>query len=286
VIDDAITVPEPEQWSSGARIVNIVRMQYRRLFSLISGIDPFSPGHAGDGLRFVDVSHEFRHQPSVDANGEQAWSAEPDTLHSIGFGPTISSIVSIEDEPGFVAAEKAASVLIPRYGWGAPLVAAPVFRCKTRLLQAGDFVRVDLSWLPDYFKLRRHLQNYGQVIAIRDIDCSMRFPTIEISELPTLAAAGIAVSGFAATGGTIVQGADQWTAGAGFGVSGGTIDDQQVAGGTAGAGFAGRGLVLVAGGTAIAGFAATGGTFGDPPEAEDVGMPFGVPTFGQQLFGA
>jgi hypothetical protein len=287
VIDDAITVPEPAQWSGGDRFVNIVRMKYQRLWSLISGPDPFSPGHSGDAIRTFDVTHEFRAQESVDANGEEEWSSEPSTLHSIGFGVTQSSVMSVDDEIGFLAVEKAASVLLPRYAWGAPVIGVPVFRCETRLLQAGDFVITRLSWIPDYFKLRRGLENYGMVIAIRDLDCSLRFAMIEIAETPTIASGGSISGGGAVSGGTITVVPSSGVVQGGGAISGGTIIDDQIAGGTIAAGGAITSGVFVsnlAGGEVQGGGAVSGGEFGDfiPPE---VGFLPGYFPYGFGLYG-
>lgn len=46
-------------------------------------------------------------------------------------------------------------------------------------LRAGDWVTVDLSWMPDYVTKRRGMQVCGQVIAINDVDCAWRVLLIE-----------------------------------------------------------------------------------------------------------
>ena len=62
---------------------------------------------------------------------------------------------------------------------GAQGVFIPVRRSFTSFLRAGDWVVIDLSWIPDYLTKRREGVFGGQILSIRDVDCAWRVLLIE-----------------------------------------------------------------------------------------------------------
>ncbi len=61
-----------------------------------------------------------------------------------------------------------------------PAISLAVRRSALPLLRAGDWVKLDLSWLPDYLTGRRGLIAEAQVISLGDLDCAWRKALLEV----------------------------------------------------------------------------------------------------------
>jgi hypothetical protein len=177
-ITDSITEPVPD-WTAGELIVNRLALTYRRYYPLAS---------ATDGVGVRDVTYEFQDPVSISLNGEQAAEYETDVFGSIGDNYGGAVIADIE-EPGYQLAQDRKLYVFNRYQYGAQAVRVPVIRTLhlttpeitqiSSLLRAGGWVRLTLSWLPDYGFQRRGTTMLAQIIAIADNDCAWRTLTIE-----------------------------------------------------------------------------------------------------------
>ena len=69
--------------------------------------------------------------------------------------------------------------VLNRYTLGAPGISIPVMRAFIPDHRCGDWVVLDLSWLPDYITQRRGLQTLAQIVALGDLDCAWRRLLVE-----------------------------------------------------------------------------------------------------------
>jgi hypothetical protein len=44
----------------------------------------------------------------------------------------------------------------------------------------GDWLIVNLSWMPDYVTGRRNLFGLAQIVSLGELDCAWRNPTLEL----------------------------------------------------------------------------------------------------------
>lgn len=169
-LDNAIVSPRPE-WSAGDKIINIVRWQSYRDY-------PHADSKAVDGLLAREIMHEYRDEESIELHGEQDVELEGLAFRGIGDenGDAIEAL-----EASYLLSRARRDALLPRYSYGAPVIHAPAMREYTHHLRAGNWVVVDLSWMPDYVTRQRGLLGYGQIVAVRDLNCAWRGFTIELA---------------------------------------------------------------------------------------------------------
>ena len=177
-ITNAITAPVAD-WDAGELIVNLLRFTYRR----------FYPGAATiDGVGVQDVVNEFNDPQSILLNGEQKAEYETDVFCAIGDALGDSVVGSIK-ELGYTMSQDRKLYVFNRYQYGAQAVRVPVIRTLhlttpdieqiSSTLRPGGWVRLTLSWIPDYAFRRRGTSMLAQIIAIADEDCAWRILTIE-----------------------------------------------------------------------------------------------------------
>lgn len=218
-LNDANAEPAPD-WSSGQRLINVVRFSYPRDYS----IEPPDPPHSPiwpelrqNLLSARDIIIEYDDPVSVARNGRQVLDLDGSAFRAIGAvdvpdtppaspnalrayswrrkpvtRPTTDEIVVIsgetvgpvsgdtQNEIGWQLAEARGRYLLARYAFGAPMIQVNVKRDTVPTLRAGSWVILDLSWLPDYETQRRGLVALGQVVAVGDLDCAWRRVTLEV----------------------------------------------------------------------------------------------------------
>lgn len=109
------------------------------------------------------------------ATGARPVEYAPITIRSIGTVNGYPVGGDTQDEIGNRLATDAAETLIPRFKDGAATYTVECIATTTVLgINTGDFVRVDASWLPEYSDGVRGMDRIFQVIAISDIDPSIR----------------------------------------------------------------------------------------------------------------
>lgn len=187
-VRNEITEPVPD-WDAGETIVNVLRIAYLRYWAR-------APVVAGsvDGIQGRPVVYEFVDPVSRDRHGERlvdmdasAFSAPADSLER--------PILGQQNEGGHGLAQDRRLHVFDRFRRGAQTIQVPVMRSLhihvperiqhySAVLRAGDWVRMDLSWFPDYATRRRRMQSTGQIVAINDVDCAWRVLLIE-EVLPT-----------------------------------------------------------------------------------------------------
>lgn len=183
LIYDAITEPAPD-WDAGDRIVNIVRFIHYRDYKpddpenaeTLDGLAVAkSPNAAGEIHEFQDpVSHNIR------LYGTQVLEFDGRAFRAIG-DPQGRPVLEggLSAELGFQLATDRGTILLARYAFGAPVMVVNVRREFTPTLRAGSWVRVWLSWFPDYVTNRRGLICLAQIVALGDLDCVWRRVTME-----------------------------------------------------------------------------------------------------------
>lgn len=104
----------------------------------------------------------------------------PVTVRSTGSGPG-AVIGDVSRELGAILARQRADVMLNRYRYGAPVLSARVRSGDpvAAALLPGDWVRVTLSWLPDYATSIRGIDRVMQVIGTVDDDVATRTLTLE-----------------------------------------------------------------------------------------------------------
>jgi hypothetical protein len=198
-IDNTIAKAVPG-WQVGTTIINLLQFKYGRLFFSPVDEDGFPIGDidaivrqevevwyvaAGGNLPIEVTGPEFLSQvsDSIAQFGEQIHTVEAEAflaVEALGlpWDPT--------QEQAWILAAEAASTILPRYAFGTEVIEIPVRREPTALLRAGDWIGVDLSWMPDRRTRRRHLQTYAQLFEVEDNNCAWRFFRAEIGEATNL----------------------------------------------------------------------------------------------------
>jgi hypothetical protein len=203
-----ITEPAPN-WSSGDRIINVLRFNYIRDYlpeegQFLLGEESVKPSNFqdvamkykrirksngpvnpdGDGIAEREIIVEFRDTLSVERNGEQVLEIDALAFRAVGL-PTGEPLgeglpEDIENEQGHYLARQRQLHVHNRYSLGAPVMTVDVRRDATLSLRAGSWVMIDLTWFPDYVTRFRGLVSLGQVIALGDLDCRWRRVTMEV----------------------------------------------------------------------------------------------------------
>lgn len=168
VIDDMITIPEPS-WSHGENVYNFLEFTYSRYYKHQSST-------ATDGLVERSISINFLNQESIYRNGEKRLEIEGQLFSSTG---NDSGNAIDVPEIGAVLAEDRRVNIFNRLRFGTPTFQLSVFRIATYHLRAGDFVRVNITWFPEYSTQIRGMDILAQIIAIADLDCNLRRMTFE-----------------------------------------------------------------------------------------------------------
>lgn len=187
-IRNQITEPVPD-WDAGERIVNVLVVTYPRYYRV-----DFEDAESVDRLAIRDVSFEFRDEESITRHGEQTASYDASAFAAIG-DPYGRPIITLEDEQSYQLAQDRRLHVFDRFRRGAQTIQVPVIRSLhvhvperiqhySAPLRAGDWVRIDLTWFPDYATQRRGMQTTGQIVAINDVDCAWRVLLVE-EVLPT-----------------------------------------------------------------------------------------------------
>ena len=177
-INNANSEPSPD-WNAGDRIVNVLTYTYQRDYR------PSDPTQADgdDGLASRDVVMEFRDEPSITRNGEQTLDIDGSAFRAIGTSEALA-VTTVDAELGYQLAYLRDQYVKWRYALGAPAFSLGLWRISLPTLRCGEWVSVDLSWLPDYITGRRGLVGLGQVVSIGDLDCCWRRGLIELVAVP------------------------------------------------------------------------------------------------------
>lgn len=178
---DAITEPAPN-WDAGERIVNLVRFILYRDFKP----DDADQAQAVDGLSVVQSKDapgqllEFLDPVSVQRHGPQVLEIDGRLFRAVG-DPLGNPVLDggATAETGYGLAFERRDHVLNRYSLGAPTMVVNVRRDLTPTLRAGSWVRVWLSWFPDYVTGERGLIALCQIVAIGDLDCVWRQVTME-----------------------------------------------------------------------------------------------------------
>lgn len=165
VVHDGNAHPTPE-WNAGEFRVNALRFTYDRLFR-----SPTSEAaEAVNRLARQEVEVRFQ---SVGATTRQEESVE--------YAGTIFSAVGEAVGTDYAArlADERRLYVFDRYNYGAQTIQVPVRRAEAATWKPGDWVVVDVSWIPDYILRRRGGLWGGQIMSVEDLNCAWRVLLIE-----------------------------------------------------------------------------------------------------------
>ncbi len=171
VFDDDMTEPTPS-WNAGETLINLLRFEYERWVAPILLID--QQAESIDQLEPRDVIYSFQSAGSV-TRRENKEEYSGVMFAAVGDEQGLS----VELEVGAVLAGDRKLYVFDRYNTGAQTIEIPVKRAVSKTLKPGQWIVVDLSWLPDYVLRRRGASWGGQIVAIHDIDCAWRIVLIE-----------------------------------------------------------------------------------------------------------
>ncbi len=173
IITNAVTEAVPS-WNAGEQIVNVLSFKYQRVMQYESFADAVS----ADKLRIREIEIEFRDEASITRHGEQTASYDTEAFVANG-GATGEPFIDLTLEQGWLHAQERRLYVFDRYVNGAQAVRIPVRRSFSATFQPGEWVIVDISWIPDYLLKRRGGVFGGQLLAIEDVDCAWRVLLIE-----------------------------------------------------------------------------------------------------------
>lgn len=174
-LHNGITEPAPN-WNAGERIVNVLRFTYPREYR------PTDPAQAttGDGLTTREIVVEWEDPISVERDGRQVLEIDGTAFAAIGTASAEPVLTTREDEAGFRLSQLRQLHVQNRYALGAPTISVAVMRTAIPTHRAGDWVLLDLTWLPDYVTARRGLVALAQIVALGDLDCAWRQVLVEV----------------------------------------------------------------------------------------------------------
>lgn len=170
LVDNDVAEARPD-WNAGEIILNVLRFTYYRFYYA-----PDSDEAGADGLAVREIMYEYQDPASVKTHGENV--KEYEALVSGAVGTETGEPGSIE-ETGRLQANDRRLYIFDRFRNGAQAVRVAGRRNALMFLRTGNWVILDLSWLPDYVTRRRGAQFVGQVIAIADLNCMWRELLVE-----------------------------------------------------------------------------------------------------------
>lgn len=174
VFNNDITEPS-SNWSAGERIYNVIRFLAERHYK------PTDPADAdGDTLKAKSILIEYRDPVSVLRNGENILELDGTAFASSGDPDGTTSFDIETQELAYQLAALRNTYLMNRYSLGAPAMRLTVRRSVTATRRVGDWVILDLTWMPDYFTGKRGLLTLGQIVGLGDLDCAWRAALIEV----------------------------------------------------------------------------------------------------------
>jgi hypothetical protein len=172
-INDNIAEATPD-WNGGERVVNVLTFKYPRYYA---PTDPtLSDGI--DGILEREIVIEFRDEDSIRRFGEAKIEYDGRIFAAVG-NANGDQVLTTQDETGRLLAGDRFTYVFERYRHAAQIITVPVRRAFSGDVRSGSFVIADLTWIPDYILQRRGGLFGGQVIAIRNVDCTWRVMTIE-----------------------------------------------------------------------------------------------------------
>lgn len=204
-IDDTVAAAEPS-WTEGERIVNVLKVAYTRGFNDSLNL-PTWDGASGDKIWVRPISVEYREDlpnvvvppegSSIALHGEELFELDGgQTVIDVGVQYTGASAMPPGEEMGRQVALARRLGVYDRYLHGVPggVVELDVRREITSQLQNGDWVRLNISWLPSKSSRKRHLDYLAQVVALNDFDCAWQRHRFELVR-PWVELAGVALTG-------------------------------------------------------------------------------------------
>jgi hypothetical protein len=194
-IDNTIAKAEPG-WGHGSTVINLLRYDYGRLFHNPLNADEVPDGAvdgilrqevqrwyvaAGGNLPIEVTGPEFLAQvsDSIATFGIRQHAVDAEAFHAV---QAIGLVFDPALEQASLLAADAAATILPRYAFGTPVVDVAVRRDPTAMQRAGNWVGLDLSWMPDYRTGRRGLKRYAQIYELPDLNCAWRRFRMELGE--------------------------------------------------------------------------------------------------------
>lgn len=172
--------PSPA-WDAGDRIVNVVRMLGWRYFVPSSPLIAREP----DGLAVRPVVYEYRDADAIERHGEQVIEYDGSAFAAIGT-PTGAPRTAAPEIAG-VLAQSARFEVLGRYANGAPAVRIRLLRSAYPTLREGDFLPVDLDWLPSVLDdARGWVEDSCQVVGLGLLDPQWLEATVEACPIAAL----------------------------------------------------------------------------------------------------
>lgn len=168
-LDDTKTIGA-EWLHSDRNAVNVVRLTYPRDYPIPPAADPAGSASAGDGIGTREVVAEYRNEASVAKLGERRWELKPVSLRALGNEDQQPISGDVADETAYQVARERARQALNRLLYGGQALQADVLRSAFPDLRPGDWVMVELSWLPDYRDRTRGTFRLAQVLGVRDSD--------------------------------------------------------------------------------------------------------------------
>jgi hypothetical protein len=138
---------------------------------------------AADPLAQREVVVEFEDPVSIARHNRQPLEIDGAAFRALGNGNGDAIGDGTEAETSWGLAQDRDQWLRTRYAYGAQTIPLAVLRSAAPALRAGDWVMLEVSWIPDYLTGRRGGTKLAQVIALGDLDCSWRQALFEVVRL-------------------------------------------------------------------------------------------------------
>lgn len=192
LVNNAVVKPDTG-WRAGETIINVIDATYRRLFAEPTNAEGVPTG-AGDAIEVQEVTLKWiwadgapvvvttteplaRISQSIDKHGVRAIEFDA-KLFSIDEFADIP--FTVDQEEPYLMIQEQANLILPRYSWGTPVVNLETRSTALAGKRAGDWVRLQVSWMPEFQTQRRGLSRRAQIISLNPINCKWFGATYEL----------------------------------------------------------------------------------------------------------
>lgn len=161
--------PTPD-WNAGEFRINSLTFVYPRYFAAPTS----EAAEVVNRLAKREVTFTFRSAGSLQRK-EEGVEFDGSLFAAVG----ASDGASLGDEYAATLAAERRLYVFDRYNYGAQAIQLPVRRTDSALWKAGDWIVVDVPWIPDYVLRRRGALWGGQIMSIEDLNCAWRVVLLE-----------------------------------------------------------------------------------------------------------
>lgn len=169
-LDDTNCEPIPGWQHTGSDAINIVSVEYQRLYRLPADVDPLAEASSGDSLAVRNIIVEHRNADSIEFFGERPLRIKASTICAIGGEQGEALTGDVANEFGAQLADKRNHEAMDRFVMGGIHSSMRANRSLTGTIRVGQFVVDARSWAPDYNTGLRGASRLAQIVRVLPIN--------------------------------------------------------------------------------------------------------------------